>query len=234
MLFQHRSLVAGQQGGARLAGAAAGRGGAGALPVWRWGGGRRRRRPCRCNPAERLGTGSAGEPAPAAPSLELQDGAEPAGGGNGAPPAAATDGSLPSSSSGGAAQQAAEPQQPTAWDLSGLLRRPEVREMLQFAGPALGEAPCHAAPLCLRLQPSPALAGRRVPPWHWQNGPEPDGCGSDFAVPRRRQPPPTGLTLADPLMSLIDTACVGQVSAVQLAALGPNTFIFNFVFQVRF
>lgn len=43
----------------------------------------------------------------------------------------------------------------------------------------------------------------------------------------------TGLTLADPLMSLIDTACVGQVSAVQLAALGPNTFIFNFVFQVR-
>ena len=40
-----------------------------------------------------------------------------------------------------------------------------------------------------------------------------------------------GMVLADPLMSLIDTACVGHVSALQLAALGPNTAIFNFVFQ---
>lgn len=40
------------------------------------------------------------------------------------------------------------------------------------------------------------------------------------------------MVLADPLMSLIDTACVGQVSAVQLAALGPNTAVFSFVFQV--
>ncbi|KAG0578508.1 hypothetical protein KC19_4G028200 [Ceratodon purpureus] len=32
-------------------------------------------------------------------------------------------------------------------------------------------------------------------------------------------------------MSLIDTGCVGQVSSVHLAALGPNTSIFNFIFQ---
>lgn len=43
--------------------------------------------------------------------------------------------------------------------------------------------------------------------------------------------PALGITLADPLMSLIDTATVGQVSAVQLAALGPNSIIFTFVFQ---
>lgn len=47
-----------------------------------------------------------------------------------------------------------------------------------------------------------------------------------FAVPA------LGMVLADPLMSLIDTACVGHVSALQLAALGPNTAIFNFVFQL--
>lgn len=33
-------------------------------------------------------------------------------------------------------------------------------------------------------------------------------------------------------MSLIDTGCVGQVSSIDLAALGPNTSIFNFIFQV--
>lgn len=45
--------------------------------------------------------------------------------------------------------------------------------------------------------------------------------------------PALGTVLADPLMSLVDTACVGQISSVELAALGPNTAIFNFVFQVR-
>lgn len=44
--------------------------------------------------------------------------------------------------------------------------------------------------------------------------------------------PALGMVLADPLMSLIDTACVGRVSSVQLAALGPNTAIFNFAFQL--
>jgi hypothetical protein len=39
--------------------------------------------------------------------------------------------------------------------------------------------------------------------------------------------------LSDPIMSLIDTGCVGQVDSIQLAALGPNTSIFNFVFQVE-
>ncbi|CAM6125768.1 unnamed protein product [Calypogeia fissa] len=44
--------------------------------------------------------------------------------------------------------------------------------------------------------------------------------------------PTLGTVLSDPLMSLIDTCCVGQLSSFQLAALGPNTLIFNFVFQV--
>ncbi|GMH35693.1 hypothetical protein BSKO_03561 [Bryopsis sp. KO-2023] len=44
--------------------------------------------------------------------------------------------------------------------------------------------------------------------------------------------PALGTVLADPLMSLVDTACVGQLSSVELAALGPNTAIFNFVFQL--
>jgi len=44
--------------------------------------------------------------------------------------------------------------------------------------------------------------------------------------------PALGALLADPLMSLVDTVCVGQVSALELAALGPNTAIFGFVSQV--
>ena len=44
--------------------------------------------------------------------------------------------------------------------------------------------------------------------------------------------PCLGVALADPLMSLIDTGCVGRVSTLGLAALGPNTAIFNTVFQV--
>eukprot|EP01026_Neomeris_dumetosa_P013809 TRINITY_DN14897_c0_g1_i7.p1 TRINITY_DN14897_c0_g1~~TRINITY_DN14897_c0_g1_i7.p1 ORF type:complete len:550 (-),score=45.60 TRINITY_DN14897_c0_g1_i7:349-1971(-) len=44
--------------------------------------------------------------------------------------------------------------------------------------------------------------------------------------------PALGAVLADPLMSLVDTACVGQISSLQLAALGPNTAVFNLIFQV--
>lgn len=44
--------------------------------------------------------------------------------------------------------------------------------------------------------------------------------------------PALGSVIADPLMSLIDTACVGQQCSLELAALGPNTAIFNLVFQV--
>ncbi|KAH8969627.1 hypothetical protein BDL97_02G043200 [Sphagnum fallax] len=44
--------------------------------------------------------------------------------------------------------------------------------------------------------------------------------------------PAVGAVLSDPIMSLIDTGCVGQVDSIQLAALGPNTSIFNFVFQI--
>ena len=45
--------------------------------------------------------------------------------------------------------------------------------------------------------------------------------------------PAMGALLADPLMSLVDTVCVGQVSTLDLAALGPNTAIFAFINQVR-
>lgn len=44
--------------------------------------------------------------------------------------------------------------------------------------------------------------------------------------------PALGSVISDPLMSLVDTGCIGQTSSTQLAALGPNTAIFNFVFQV--
>jgi len=44
--------------------------------------------------------------------------------------------------------------------------------------------------------------------------------------------PALGTVMADPVMSLVDTACVGQISAVQLAALGPNTAIFNMIASV--
>lgn len=44
--------------------------------------------------------------------------------------------------------------------------------------------------------------------------------------------PALGAVLSDPLMSLIDTGCVGQLGTVHLAALGPNVSVFNFVFQV--
>eukprot|EP00959_Pyramimonas_sp_CCMP1952_P023785 499151-Pyramimonas_sp.AAC.1 len=43
--------------------------------------------------------------------------------------------------------------------------------------------------------------------------------------------PALGALLADPLMSLVDTVCVGQVSTLDLAALGPNTAIFAFINQ---
>lgn len=44
--------------------------------------------------------------------------------------------------------------------------------------------------------------------------------------------PALGSLLADPLMSLIDTAVVGQYSSTSLAALGPNTAVFQIVFQL--
>ncbi|CAG9464872.1 unnamed protein product [Pedinophyceae sp. YPF-701] len=44
--------------------------------------------------------------------------------------------------------------------------------------------------------------------------------------------PALGVVLADPLMGLVDTACVGQVSATHLAALGPCSSVFNMIFMV--
>ena len=44
--------------------------------------------------------------------------------------------------------------------------------------------------------------------------------------------PALGSLLADPLMSLVDTAVVGQHSSTSLAALGPSTAVFQIVFQL--
>ena len=46
--------------------------------------------------------------------------------------------------------------------------------------------------------------------------------------------PALGGMLIDPIMSLVDTACVGQVSSLQLAALAPSTSICQFVFCTFF
>ena len=46
--------------------------------------------------------------------------------------------------------------------------------------------------------------------------------------------PPLGGMLLDPIMSLIDTACVGQVSTTALAAMAPCTSIFQFIFFAFF
>ncbi|CAG9467636.1 unnamed protein product [Pedinophyceae sp. YPF-701] len=43
-----------------------------------------------------------------------------------------------------------------------------------------------------------------------------------------------GASVADPLMSLVDTAFVGTLGVVQLAALGPNAALFNVVFFIAF
>lgn len=41
--------------------------------------------------------------------------------------------------------------------------------------------------------------------------------------------PALSIPLGDPLMSLVDTVCIGQfASTLELAALGPNTLIFQF------
>ena len=47
-----------------------------------------------------------------------------------------------------------------------------------------------------------------------------------FAVPA------LAAVLCDPVMTLVDTACVGRISASYLAALGPNTSIFGFVAMI--
>lgn len=44
--------------------------------------------------------------------------------------------------------------------------------------------------------------------------------------------PALGSLLADPLMSLVDTAVVGRHSSTSLAALGPSTAVFQIVFQL--
>eukprot|EP00877_Chromochloris_zofingiensis_P010786 jgi/Chrzof1/5961/Cz16g21310.t1 len=43
-----------------------------------------------------------------------------------------------------------------------------------------------------------------------------------------------GASMADPLMSLVDTAFVGRLGLVQLAALGPNAALYNVIFFLFF
>ncbi|KAK3272124.1 hypothetical protein CYMTET_19563 [Cymbomonas tetramitiformis] len=82
------------------------------------------------------------------------------------------------------------------------------------------------------------------------SGKTPQGLGDSGVPPRESDPtepvltpvtfsqiiafavPALGAVLADPVMSLIDTACVGQISSVHLAALGPNTTVFGFAAMV--
>ncbi len=40
------------------------------------------------------------------------------------------------------------------------------------------------------------------------------------------------VVVSDPLQTLVDSACLGQFSTVHLAAIGPNTAIFNSLFQL--
>lgn len=46
--------------------------------------------------------------------------------------------------------------------------------------------------------------------------------------------PALGGMLIDPVMSLVDTACVGQVSSMQLASMAPCTSIYQFFFVIFF
>lgn len=45
--------------------------------------------------------------------------------------------------------------------------------------------------------------------------------------------PALGIVVVDPLISLVDTACIGRTSTEQLAALAPNSSVFNLIFQAR-
>jgi Na+-driven multidrug efflux pump len=44
--------------------------------------------------------------------------------------------------------------------------------------------------------------------------------------------PALGIVVVDPLMGLVDTACIGRTSTEQLTALAPNSAVFNMMFQV--
>jgi len=60
----------------------------------------------------------------------------------------------------------------------------------------------------------------------------PEKEGNELSTVLRLAIPALGIVLSDPLQSLVDSACVGRQSTLQLAALGPNTAVFNSVFQI--
>jgi Na+-driven multidrug efflux pump len=64
-----------------------------------------------------------------------------------------------------------------------------------------------------------------------ESTPEKQGS-TELAAVLRLAIPALGIVLSDPLQTLVDSACVGRQSTIQLAALGPNTALFNAVFQI--
>lgn len=56
--------------------------------------------------------------------------------------------------------------------------------------------------------------------------------GHELSTVIRLAVPALAIVLSDPLQTLVDSAFVGRQSTIQLAALGPNTAIFNAVFQI--
>jgi len=60
----------------------------------------------------------------------------------------------------------------------------------------------------------------------------PEKGGNELSTVLRLAIPALGIVLSDPLQTLVDSACVGRQSTIQLAALGPNTALFNAVFQI--
>ena len=76
--------------------------------------------------------------------------------------------------------------------------------------------PMHASPLDAGSVSNSGSA------WEWRK--RQIGSILRFSIPALSIP------LADPVMSLVDSVCVGQyASTVELAALGPNLVIFNFI-----
>ena len=66
------------------------------------------------------------------------------------------------------------------------------------------------------------LRAAQESPWEWQK--------REIGKILRFSLPALSIPLADPIMSLVDSVCVGQcASTLELAALGPNLVIFNFV-----
>ena len=127
-------------------------------------------------------------------------------------------------------------------------RKREIGNILRFSLPALSiplavggaasalrhcvrrHARCSSPPALPRVRPLLSLPPPQRAP-SAQHGP----LSTEFAPSPLAHPPTCPLTRSparsqDPIMSLVDSICVGQyASTLELAALGPNLVIFNFV-----